>query len=183
MKIKQEIKHIVQTNGPNKEIRARQSHARLEVIMKHKETYNVTHQIDTPWRNDERRLANVRKKKRAVKLRKWKRMLFIDEAIFRDQSSAGSFIFTIPSETKRTLNVYISLFFLLFYFDSFSFSFFSWQPVGGLVKTGGNQLALVSWHVPFDPARSAVKPLFDDINQESETDRCGYSNQKKERKK
>jgi hypothetical protein len=110
-------------------------------------------------------------------------MLFIDEAIFRDQSSAGSFIFTIPSETKRTLNVYISLFFLLFYFDSFSFSFFSWQPVGGLVKTGGNQLTLVSWHVPFDPARSAVKPLFDDINQESETDRCGYSNQKKERNK
>ena len=95
-------------------------------------------------------------------------MVFIDEAIFRDQSSARSFIFTIPSETKRTINVYISLFFLFF------FSFFSWQPVGGLVKTGGNQLALVSWHVPFDPARSAVKPLSDDINQESETDRCGY---------
>lgn len=124
MKIKQEIKHIVQTNGPNKEIRARQSHARLEVIMKHKETYNVTHQIDTPWRNDERRLANVRKKKRAVKLRKWKRMVFIDEAIFRDQSSAGSFIFTIPSETKRTINVYISLFFFDFFFYSFSLFLF-----------------------------------------------------------
>jgi hypothetical protein len=80
--------------------------------------------------------------------------------------------------------MYISLFFFYYFILILSlFLFFSWQPVGGLVKTGGNQLTLVSWHVPFDPARSAVKPLFDDINQESETDRCGYSNQKKERNK
>jgi hypothetical protein len=72
--------------------------------------------------------------------------------------------------------VFINIYFLFFLI------FIYFLATGrGLVKTGGNQLALVSWHVPFDPARSAVKPLSDDINQESETDRCGYK--KKERNK
>ncbi|KZR99467.1 Uncharacterized protein APZ42_004648 [Daphnia magna] len=50
---------------------------------------------------------------------------------------------------------------ILFFLNSphpFSFKF-SFLATGrcGLLGTGGNQLALVSWHVLFDPAQSAVE--------------------------
>lgn len=101
---------------------------------------------------------------------------FIDEAIFGDQSSLFCFFhFDCYIEVKPNVNSVVS-FSLKSFFSIVFFFLFLGNRSKELVETGGNQLALVSWHVPFDPraTRSAWrwKPLSDDINQESETDRC-----------